>query len=139
MSVAKKTVFKLGTSATPQVLVDLSTKAKKVNFPREVETKENTTFQSTGDAKTFKAGLNSATITVEFNYDTALDAQLDALRGVDNVGFEYGPETGVVASGNTKYTGNLILTKYEPPASVGELLTATAEFQVTGAVTRGTY
>ncbi len=38
-----------------------------------------------------------------------------------------------------KYTGEAILTSYEKSGAIGDVVTYSAEFQVTGAVTRGTY
>jgi hypothetical protein len=38
-----------------------------------------------------------------------------------------------------KYTGECILTSYEKSGAIGDVVTYSAEFQVTGAVTRGTY
>lgn len=136
MPVAKNSVFKIGTAGTPGTAVDISTSVKSVKFPREADEQESTTFQGNG-SKAFLVGLLSATISVEGNYSTSVDAQLAALLGVDGVAFEYGPEGST--TGMSKYTGLCILTKYEPPSQVGQLLTFTAEFRITGAVTRAAY
>ncbi len=136
MAVAKNTVFKIGTAGTPGTAADISTSVNSVKFPREVDEQESTTFQG-GGAKAFQAGLIGATISVEGNYSTAIDAQFAALLGVDAVAYEYGPEGST--TGMSKNNGSCILTKYEPPAQVGQLLKFTAEFRITGANTRTTY
>ena len=51
--------------------------------------------------------------------------------------FEYGPEGST--AGDAKYTGECIMTSYEKSGAVGDVVTYSAEFQVTGAVTRGTW
>ena len=136
MSVAKNTVLKLGTAGTPATPTDISTKASNVKFPREADEKESTTFQS-GGAKQYQVGLTGSSLSFEVNYDTTIDAQLSALLGVEGVAFEYGPEGST--TGMTKYTGSGFVTKYEPPAQVGELMKATVEFRISGAVTRAAY
>jgi hypothetical protein len=55
----------------------------------------------------------------------------------DSLSFEYGPEGS--ASGRIKYTGECICTSYEPGSPVGDVVTYSAEYQITGPVTRGTY
>ena len=57
--------------------------------------------------------------------------------GVETLSFEYGPEGS--ASGRIKYTGECIMTSYEVSAAVGDAVQASADFQVTGAITRGTW
>jgi len=51
--------------------------------------------------------------------------------------FVYGPEGST--AGQVKYTGTAFLTSYEVSGGVGDIVGYTAEFQVTGAITRGTY
>jgi hypothetical protein len=55
----------------------------------------------------------------------------------DSVSFEYGPEGSTATY--TKYTGEAFLTSYETSAGVGDIVSFSAEFQITGAVTRGAY
>ena len=53
------------------------------------------------------------------------------------VSFEYGPEGST--STRVKYSGECILTSYETSAGVGDVVSFTASFQISGAVTRGTW
>ncbi len=137
MGVAKSTVLKIGSAGTPSTLVDISTKTSGVKFPREADAVESTAFQAAGNAKTFLVGLINGQLSFEVNYDATIDAQLAGLLGVDAVSFEYGPEGST--TGYTKYTGTFVLTKYEPPATVGQLIKGSVELQLTGQVTRTTY
>lgn len=135
-TVSKNGVLKLGTAAAPTVLTDISTKVTSVKFSRDIESLETTAFQG-GSSKAFIAGLIGGSLSCEANWDTALDAHLFALGGVDGVSFEFAPEGST--AGMVKYTGSCILTKYEPPASVGAVVKVSFELQITGAVARNTY
>jgi hypothetical protein len=133
--VAKNTVFKVDNSSA--ALTDISTKCHDVKFPRQADSLDSTTFQQGGN-KTFQPGLKSGTISISFNWDSTIDAHLCGVLGQDTLlNFEYGPNGS--ASGEAKKTGTCFLSKYEPPAQVGQLIKGTAEFQISGAVTDGTY
>jgi hypothetical protein len=137
MAVSKSSIFKLGTIGAPTTLTDLSSSTRDVKFPREVGMEESTNMGSSG-ARTFEPGLTGATISVELNHSTAVDAQMsDALGFATALSFEYGPETS--ATGKSKYTGSAFVTKYEPPVKVGSIIVVTVELQITSAVTRSTY
>jgi len=130
-----KAVIKFGTSGTPATPTDISTYVKTVSFPEEAETHETTTLGAT--AKSYIAGLKDATISIDGVFDPTVDAHLSGILGMDNVAFEYGPQGGT--SGSVKYSGNCICTSYETETPVDDAGTFSAEFQVTGGVTRGTY
>jgi hypothetical protein len=130
----KATVFKVDNSGG--TLTDISNVLTDVSFPQTVETAETTSFGS--NAKTYIVGLSDATISVSGNFDVTVDAHLIAVLGqAATLSFEYGPEGA--ATSDAKYTGECILTSYEKSGAVGDVVTFSAEFQVTGAVTRGTY
>ena len=130
----KSTVFKVDNNAGS--LTDISNTLTDVSFPQSVDTAETTAFGSS--AKTYIVGLTDATFSVSGNFDATVDAHLAAIVGkADSVSFEYGPEGST--STFVKYTGEAILTSYEKSGAVGDVVTFSAEFQVTGAVTRGTY
>lgn len=131
----KSAVFKLGTSGTPATATDISNVVNEVSFPRTVETGETTSFGSS--AKTYVVGLTDATISFGGTFDATVDAQLAGIVGLDGVAFEYGPEGST--STRVKYTGSGILTSYEVSAPVGDVVTFSADFQVSGAITRGAY
>ena len=130
----KSTVFKVDNSGGS--LTDISNTLTDVSFPRSVDTAETSAF---GDsAKTYIVGLSDATVSVSGNYDATVDAHLSGVLGqAATLSFEYGPEGST--STFVKYTGECILTSYEKSGAIGDVVTYSAEFQVTGAVTRGTY
>jgi predicted secreted protein len=130
----KSAVFKVDNSAG--TLTDLSAYINEASFPREVETAETTTFGSS--AKSYITGLTDATISISGLFDSAADAVLAGITGQSaTVSFEYGP-LGSTAS-MIKFSGECILTSYEVSSPVGDVVTFSADFQVTGAITRGTW
>jgi hypothetical protein len=130
----KSTVFKVDNSGGS--LTDISNTLTDVSFPRSVDTAETSAF---GDsAKTYIVGLSDATVSVSGNYDATVDAHLAGVLGqAATLSFEYGPEGST--STFVKYTGECILTSYEKSGAIGDVVTYSAEFQVTGAVTRDVY
>ena len=130
----KSAVFKVDNSAGS--LTDLSAYINEASMPREIETAETTTFGSS--AKSYITGLTDATISISGLFDSAADAVLAGIAGQSaTVSFEYGP-LGSTAS-MIKFSGEAILTSYEVSSPVGDVVTFSADFQVTGAVTRGTW
>jgi hypothetical protein len=121
-------------------LRNLTTYITDVEFPRTVDVAETTTKGQT--AKTYVQGHTDATITVNGRYDstatTGPDVVLAGLVGdAGTVGFEFGPEGN--ANGATKYSGEAILTGYSISSPLADVVGFTAEFQITGAVTKGTF
>ena len=102
-------------------------------FPQTIDTAETTAFGSSN--KSYIVGLKDTTISVR-NFDATVDGYLSGTEPASR-SFIYGPAgpTG----GNVKYTGEAIMTSYSLSNPVGDVVTFTADFQVTGAVTRGTY
>ena len=132
----KSAVFKVDDSGG--TLRDLSTYLNDIGFPRDIEAAETTTFGVAGSAKTYIVGLTDATISISGLFDATADGYLAGVIGhATALDFEYGP-AGSDAS-NIKYTGTCFLTSYEVSASVGDTVQASADFQVTGQITRGTY
>jgi hypothetical protein len=130
----KSTVFKVDNSGGS--LTDISNTLTDVSFPRSVDTAETSAFGD--DAKTYIVGLSDATVSVSGNYDATVDAHLAGVLGqAATLSFEYGPEGST--STFVKYTGECILTSYEKSGAIGDVVTYSAEFQVTGAVTRDVY
>jgi hypothetical protein len=130
----KSAVFKLDDSGA--TLRDLSSYINEASMPREIETAETTTFGSS--AKTYITGLTDATISISGLYDSTADGYLAGVVGqAATLSFEYGPlgSTG----GYVKYSGECILTSYEVSSPVGDVVTFSADLQVTGAITRGTW
>jgi hypothetical protein len=115
-------------------LTDISAYCDNVDFPLTADTAEVTTF---GDAsKEYIGGLKDATISISGSWDATADGVLAAIIGLTG-SFQYGPAG--TTGGNIKYTGECICTSYNVTAPVGDKVSFSAEFQVTGAVTRGTY
>lgn len=132
----KSAVFKLDNASGS--LVDYSAYLNDLSLSRDIETAETTTFGVAGSAKTYIVGLSDATFSISGLFDAAADATLAAVLGFATpLEFEYGPAG--LTGGFTKYTGNCIMTSYEISASVGDAVQASADFQVTGAITRTTW
>lgn len=128
----KSAVFKVDNSGGS--LTDISAYCDNVDFPITADTAEVTTF---GDSsKEYVAGLKDATISIGGSWDATADGVLAPIVGVAG-SFEYGPAGST--AGNIKFTGEAICTGYTVTAPVGDKVSFSAEFQVTGAVTRGTY
>ena len=118
------------------VVRDISTALNSVTMPRSIETLETTSFGST--SKSYVVGFSDSTISIEGSFDATVDGYLSGLVGHETASaFVYGPE-GTTA-GQVKYTGTAFLTSYEVSGGVGDIVSFSAEFQVTGAITRGTY
>jgi hypothetical protein len=117
-------------------LTNISDTLNSISFPREIETLETTSFGSS--TRSYVVGFQDATISIEGSFDATVDAHLAGILGQEtSVSFEYGPE-GTTA-GQVKYTGEAFMTSYETSAGVGDIVTYSAEFQVTGAITRGAF
>ena len=130
----KTAVFKVHDSGA--TLRDLSAYLNDVSFPRDAETAETTAFGNS--AKTYIIGLTDATISISGMFDSTADGYLAGVLGFATpLNFEYGPEGST--AGKVKYSGSCLMTSYEVSASVGDAVQASADFQVTGAITRGTW
>jgi len=130
----KSAVFKVDDSGGS--LRDLSDACNSVSFPRDAEVLETTSFGSSD--RTYIVGFKNGTISIEGSFDATYDGYLAGILGQEaTVSFEYGPEGST--TGYTKYTGECILTSYETSAGVGDVVAFSAEFQISGAVTRGAY
>jgi len=130
----KNTVFKIDNSGG--TLTDISAYCNNVDFPREVDAPEVTTFGD--DDREYIVGLRTATISVSGLWDATLDGVLgpDLDAGII-LDFEYGPAGS--GGGSVKYSGSCILTSYGHTSPVDGAAAFSADFQVTGAVTRGTF
>ena len=130
----KSTVFKVDNAAGS--LTDISNTLTDVGFPQTVDTAETSTFGSS--AKSYVVGLSDSSLSISGNFDATVDTHLAGVLGqAATLSFEYGPEGST--SPMVKYTGECILTSYEKSGAIGDVVSYSAEFQVTGAITRGTY
>jgi len=128
----KSTHFSIDdTAGSPQ---DISDTLTSVDFPETIETAETTAFGAT--SKSYIVGLRDATISVSGIWDATVDGYFIGTEPASR-SFEYGPAGD--GSGAVKYTGEAILTSYSISNPVGDVVTFSADFQVTGDVTRGTF
>lgn len=134
VSHGSKAVFKLDDASG--VLTDISQYITSITFSPSADTNEVTTLGDT--SKEYIAGLKDATISIEGIFDPAVDEILNAALGSESTkSFEYGPQGET--TGNVKYTGECICTSYEVETGVDGAGTFSADFQVSGTITRGTY
>ena len=119
---------------------NISSYLTSIDFPRSVDTAEVTTFNTSNGSKTYVTGLNDATISVEGIWSTTPDGILSLLIGASSgTTFWYQtPSTSAVAAPFVQYTGGAILTSYNPPSGVGDAVTFSADFQISGTITRTT-
>src|SRR5262245_60531266 len=119
-------------------LTDISRNVKNVNFSRDAELLDATMFQAPGGDKEFIVGIKDNKFNSRGIGDATLATHLNGIAGQEaTVSFQYGPE-GTAAS-NRKYTGEAVMTSYKESTPAEGLNTFTADFQITGAVTVGTY
>lgn len=131
-------VFKIDNAAG--TLQTLTAYLDQWSISQTVDTAETTTMGA--EAKTYLSGASDATISVSGLYDstasTGPDVVLAGLVGLETTSsFELGPEGGT--STKIKYSGECFLTGYEITVAAGDVSKFTADFQVTGAVTKGTF
>ena len=113
---------------------NISNTLTDVSFPQTIDTAETTAFGSSN--KSYIVGLKDTTISVTGLWDATVDGYLSGPAPASR-SFIFGPAGST--GGNVKYTGEAIMTNYSQGNPVGDVVTFTADFQVTGAVTRGTY
>tara|TARA_A100001201_G_scaffold21053_1_gene23354 strand:- start:247 stop:657 length:411 start_codon:yes stop_codon:yes gene_type:complete len=130
----KDSVFKIDNSGGS--LTDISAYVNSVDMPQTVDVAETTVLGK--DNKTFIVGLKDATISLAGLWDSTVDGIFGAVLGQSaTLSFEYSPEG--TTSGNVKYTGEAILTSYSKNSPVGDVVSYSADLQVSDAVTRGTH
>jgi hypothetical protein len=112
--------------------VDYSNVLSEAGLSQDIDTAETSALGTT--AKTYVPGLTDGSFKLSGMLDTTADAALAGFKGNAAVAFDYRPQgTG---TGLIKYTGNCIMTSYNISASVGDMASIDADFQVTGAITR---
>ena len=134
----KNIAFKIDNAAG--TLQTLTSFVDSVDFNNTVDMAESTTAGA--EAKTWLSGQSDATLSISGKYDstasTGPDVILNGLVGLETTSsFEYGPEGGT--STKVKYSGECFLTSYVISAPVGDVVSFTADFQITGAITKGTF
>jgi predicted secreted protein len=121
--------------------IDLSSYVSNVSLSSSADAIEVTSFSSAG-ARERVSGLKDNSVTIDFMQDyaaSAVEATVYPLIGSTAVTFEILPNGTAVSSTNPKYTGSLIVVDWTPVAgAVGELLTASVTWPITGAITKAT-
>ena len=128
----KNAVFTIATE-------DLTQYLDNVELDISTDTAESTTLGN--DFKTYVVGVSDSSLSISGKWDstasTGPDAVLQGLIGDAPSAFEYGPEGDT--TGKVKYSGNAILTDYKVTAPVGDVVAFTADFQISGTVTKGAF
>lgn len=110
---------------------DISTAVTSTGLQRMVDTAEVTALTNT--SKAYIAGLKDATFPVEGSRDVTIEGYIDGSLG-SVVQFAYLPNGS--ASGKVKYSGSALCTEYNPNSDVSDANKWSAQYQVTGDVTR---
>lgn len=134
----KGLVFKLGDSAG--VLQTLTAYVDSVDLDSSVDMGETTTAGA--EDKTFVSGQAEHDLSISGKWDdtasTGPDVVLAGIVGKETTSsFEFGP--GGSTAGKVKYSGGCFLTGYKRSAPTGGVVTFTADFKVSGAVTKGVW
>lgn len=117
-------------------LVPLTTYLKEASADRSIDTAESTTFDSPKGAKTYVMGLNDETVSISGNFDIALHTHMVALMdaldsgALETVTVVVGPAGN--GTGKPRTQRECIPTSYNWSAPVGDIVTASIEFQRTG-------
>jgi hypothetical protein len=116
--------------------VDLSPYTASVSLSGSREALDVTTLGNA--AKVYIPGQSDATLSLEGHYDPLVQSNFATWQASDTpVSWEYGPQGS--EAGKPKLTGSGIVTSFEPGSDAGDVGKWSAEFQVTGPITVGTY
>lgn len=120
------------------------------NFSDHVESAEleleadevDYTNMGSGGWQENKAGIKSGSLKLVLQQDYAasnIDATLWAAFGTGTLTFEVRPTNSAVGATNPKYTGSVVVTKYQPIAGkVGDKVVVNISLPTTGTVARAT-
>lgn len=115
---------------------DLSTFANSVEFGREAEAHDTTTFGS--GSKTYQGGLKDGSATISGVYDSSATgprAIVEPLLGT-TVELIYQPEG--VGTGKPTKTVDVVVKSYKETAPVADMVSWTSELQMSGDVANST-
>lgn len=134
----KGLVFKVDNAAG--TLQTLTTFVDNVDLDSSVDMGDTTTAGA--EDKTFVSGQAEHDLSISGKWDdtasTGPDAILAGLVGLEtSSSFEFGP--GGSSVGKVKYSGECFMTGFKRSSPVGGVVTFTADFKITGAVTRGVW
>lgn len=136
----KSGVLKITDGSTLQAVAEI----RSFTMDSTMDTIENTAMEATGNARTYKAGLETATFTAEVLYSaqekSGGSTDIPAfLMGSEAVAFEMYPSgtTQAATPVNTVISGSAIITGYSISSSFDDMVTATISAQVSGALAFG--
>lgn len=127
-----RAVLKISSAAS--ALTDVSAYLSSAGLSNVADVAETSTLNST--AKQYIGGLKDGSFPLEGNFEPTADALLSGVLGGTADDFEYYPAG--TATGSPKYTGSGFLVSYEITTAVDDAAKFSAEYQVTGGITRGT-
>jgi len=122
---------------------DISQYVTSVSLSSSVDVIETTGLGSS--ARTRVGGLFDNQLTVEFNQDFADNALEELINGTSlatstvgtAVAMEIRPVNTTVSASNPKFTFNALIAEWQPlSAAVGELVTASVTWPISGAITK---
>lgn len=125
-----KAVLKVSDSGA--TLRDVSAYLTSAGSPFTADVAEVTALSNTN--KAYIPGLKDGKISLAGAFDPTVDGYLYGVLGGTAAPFEYYPAG--TATSNVKYSGSAICTSYEVTSDVGDANKFSAEFQISGAVTR---
>jgi hypothetical protein len=114
---------------------DISSYTDGVTHDRSVDTAETSAFGD--DDKTFIAGLEDGSFSLNGHWDATAAAALAACFDGGVVAMVYGPAGNT--GGNVEYTCNALITNYSETSGVADRVNWSASFQRTGALTKDTF
>ena len=114
---------------------DISSYTDGVTHDRSVDTAETSAFGD--DDKTFIAGLEDGSFSLNGHWDAALATAADGAFDGAVVAIIYGPAGS--GSGLTRYTCNALITNYSETSSVSDRVNWSVSLQRTGALTKDTF
>lgn len=121
---------------------DLSSYCSKIELNAEIEEQDVTTFASLG-WKESTGGLASGSLAVTFKQDVAAGA-VDSIMWPLFLSrtpktFEVRADSGPVSASNPRYSGNVLITQWNPiSGNVGDVAEVDVEFPTSGPITRAT-
>jgi hypothetical protein len=131
----KDSSFKIDNSAG--TLTDISSYADSFSSSVDIANHETTPFQAAGGRRTSVPGLIGETLSVSGKYDATVDGILHGILGKTG-SFEFIIGAATVGTENPKFSGECCITGYSKDIGVDDVGTWSADFTITGNVTRAT-
>lgn len=122
--------------------VDISAHTNNTEWNRTGDTHDVTTYKAddTDTAKEYIPGLTDGTVTISGSYDTDVTtgpgSSIEPLIGAAAVAFEYAAEG--IGTGKPLRACQVLVSSYTQTAPVADVITWSADLQITGEVTRST-